>query len=469
MVPSSRPAGMPRWPKAMLPILLALGLALPASIAQAQAVQTQTSSDSLVVHAGQSRIIRFPFPIRRVAVADPGVSDFRVISSQEVYILGKALGRTTVQLWTRDGVPFTYLVDVVIDPEPLRGQILTALPDETGVEVKTAGGSLILAGTVSDDVAAQAVLKIAEGYAGIMSRQISRSGGAGANSSGQQGAPAVGVVDRMRLRDMRQVKLEVRIAEVSKSLVDRLGLNVIAGDSSGDFRWSIGSGFLGTGGGTAGLSFTSGANSVQVNLDAEAKRGQLKILAEPTIIAVSGKEANFLVGGKVFIPIPQGGNGGSGQGAITLEEREYGVGLKFTPTVHDDDRIMLAVAPEVSEISREPLRFGSGGNVSVLPSFSSSKVSTTVQLRNGQSLMIGGLLRDTSSKTVRTFPLLGDVPILGELFRSKDFAQDRSELVIIVHATLVEPDDKAPGLPSAFEEPAKAGKNESSLAGDAVR
>lgn len=469
MVPTSQPAAMSRWPKAVLPFLLALGLALPASIAQSQALQTQTSSDSLVVYAGQSRIIRFPFAIRRVAVADPGVSDFRVISGQEVYILGKGLGRTTVQLWTRDGVPFTYLVDVVIDPEPLRAQILTALPDETGVEVNTAGGSLILAGTVSDDVAAQAVLKIAEGYAGIMSRQIIRSAGSGASSSGQQSALAVSVVDRMRLRDMRQVKLEVRIAEVSKSLVDRLGLNVIAGDSSGDFRWSIGSGFLGTGGGTAGLGFTSGANSVQVNLDAEAKRGQLKILAEPTIIAVSGKEANFLVGGKVFIPIPQSGNGGTGQGAITLEEREYGVGLKFTPTVHDGDRIMLAVAPEVSEISREPLRFGSGGNVSVLPSFSSSKVSTTVQLRNGQSLMIGGLLRDTSSKTVRSFPLLGDLPILGELFRSKDFAQDRSELVIIVHASLVEPEDKAPSLPAAFDEPAKAGKTESGLTGDAVR
>ena len=469
MVLSSRPAAILRWPSAALTALLAIAVAFPLGIGWGRPAQAQTSTDSLVVYAGQSRIIRFPFPIRRVAVADPGVSDFRVISSQEVYILGKALGRTSVQLWTRDGVAFTYLVDVVIDPEPLRGQILTALPDETEVQVNAAGGSLILAGTVSDDVAAQAVLKIAAGYAGIVSRQIARSAGGSANSSGQQGDPAVGVVDRMKLRDMRQVKLEVRIAEVSKSLVDRLGLSVIAGDSTGDFRWSIGSGLLGSGGGTAGFGFTSGTNSVQVNLDAEAKRGQFKILAEPTIIAVSGKEANFLVGGKVFIPIPQSGNGGSGQGAITLEEREYGVGLKFTPTVHDGDRIMLAVSPEVSEISREPLRFGSGGNVSTLPSFSSSKVSTTVQLRNGQSLMIGGLLRDTSSKTVRSFPLLGDLPILGELFRSKDFAQDRSELVIIVHASLVEADDKAPPLPSGFDEPAKTERTESGLAGDEVR
>jgi len=130
-----------------------LALFLIAGLARSDAAQAQTSSDSIIVYAGQSRVVRFPYPIKRVAVADPGVSDFRVISAQEVYLLGKTLGRTSVQLWSRDGQSFTYLVDVVIDPEPLRGQILAALPQETGVQVNAAAGSLIVGGSASDGVA----------------------------------------------------------------------------------------------------------------------------------------------------------------------------------------------------------------------------------------------------------------------------------------------------------------------------
>lgn len=435
-----------------------LALFLIAGLARSDAARAQTSSDSIIVYAGQSRVVRFPYPIKRVAVADPGISDFRVISAQEVYLLGKTLGRTSVQLWSRDGQSFTYLVDVVIDPEPLRGQILAALPQETGVQVNAAAGTLIVGGSASDGVAAEAIRKIAKGYAGILSRQLARaeedSGSSGGGGSGQQGTAAIDVIDRITLRDMRQVKLEVRIAEVSKSLVDRLGLNVVAGEASGDLRWSIGSGFLGSGGGSASLGISTGQTAIQVDLDAEARRGQFKILAEPTIIALSGEQADFLVGGKVFIPIPQS-SGTGGTGAITLEERDYGVGLKFTPTVHDGDRITLKVAPEVSELSREPLSFGTGSSTAVLPSFTSSKVSTTVQLLDGQSLTIGGLLRDTSSKTLRSFPLLADIPILGQLFRSKDFAQDRSELVIIVRASLVDAQDTAPALPAGLGSPAE--------------
>lgn len=429
--------------------LLLLALALLIGLFRTDPAQAQTSNDSIIVHAGQSRVVRFPYPIRRVAVADASISDFRVISGQEVYLLGKTLGRTTVQLWSRDGQSFTYLVDVVIDPEPLRDQILAALPDETGIQINAAAGSLIVGGSASDGVAADAIRRIAKGYAAILSRQLSSNGSEGGGGAGQQ-ANAIDVIDRLRLRDMRQVKLEVRIAEVSKSLIDRLGLNVVAGKASGDLRWSIGSGFLGSGGGSASLGITAGKTAVQVDLDAEARRGQFKILAEPTIIALSGEEADFLVGGKVFIPIPQSGGAG-GASAITLEERDYGVGLRFTPTVHDGDRITLKVAPEVSELSREPLSFGSGDSLSVLPSFTSSKVSTTVQLIDGQSLTIGGLLRDTSSRTVRSFPLLANIPILGELFRSKDFSQDRSELVVIVRASLVDAEDSPPALPAGLD------------------
>jgi pilus assembly protein CpaC len=447
-------------------MLLGVLLAIPGS---AQPAAARGGDGSIVVNAGQSRVVQFPYDIARVAVADPSVSDFRVISGHEVYLLGKGLGRTSVQLWSRDGRSFHYFVDVVIDPEPLRGELLGAMPGEADLQISAAAASLIIGGSASDAVAADAIRRIAHGYAESLARQLQRSAGgqsAGGQSAGGQGGASQGgglqidVIDRLRVRDTRQVKLEVRIAEVSKTLVDRLGLNVVAGNASGNFRWSLGSSFLGAGSGTGGLSLTSGGTAIKVDLDAEARRGQLRILAEPTIIAISGQEAQFLVGGKVFIPIPQSG-GTAGTSAITLEERDYGVGLRFTPTVLDGERITLKVAPEVSELSREPLSFGSGANMAVLPSFTTSKVSTTVQLTNGQSLTIGGLLRNTSAETLKSFPLLGDIPLLGQLFRSKDFARDKSELVVIIRATLVEPDAASPALPPAFDSAEGSSKNSS--------
>lgn len=437
-------------PVAAAALTFGVSLALLAGAARPEAAWARGGESSIVVFAGQSRVVRFPVAISRVAVADPSISDFRVISNREVYLLGKSLGRTSVQLWSRDGQSLTYQVDVVIDPEPLKGEILSAMPREADVQVSAAAASLIIGGSASDGVAADAIRRIAHGYATSLSRQLERSNREGGGAGGAQSGATIDVIDRMRVRDTRQVKLEVRIAEVSKLLIDRLGLNVVAGNASGNLRWSIGSSFLGAGAGTAGVGLTSGNTAIQIDLDAEARRGQFRILAEPTIIAISGQEAEFLVGGKVFIPIPQsGGTGGSS--AITLEERDYGVGLRFTPTVLDGERITLKVAPEVSELSREPLSFGSGANVALLPSFTTSKVATTVQLINGQSLTIGGLLRNTTSETVKSFPLLGEIPVLGQLFRSKDFSRDQSELVVIIRASLVEPEAVAPALPAGLE------------------
>jgi pilus assembly protein CpaC len=169
-------------------------------------------------------------------------------------------------------------------------------------------------------------------------------------------------------------------------------------------------------------------------------------LAEPTIVALSGEQGTFLVGGKVFIPIPQ--SSGNGTSAITLEEREFGVGLRFIPTVLDAGRINLKVEPEVSQLSKEPINFGVGQSATLLPSFTSTKVSTTVQLRDGQSLVIGGLLRNSTVSTTKAFPFLGEIPILGALFRSNDFAKDMTELLVVVRPHLVSATDQMPQLPT---------------------
>jgi pilus assembly protein CpaC len=190
-------------------------------------------------------------------------------------------------------------------------------------------------------------------------------------------------------------------------------------------------------------------------LDAEIKRGLVKILAEPTITAISGQEGSFLAGGKIFIPVPQSSS--SGGTTIVLEEREFGVGLKFTPTVLEDGLINLRVTPEVSELSQAGTAVTtSTGQVSVLPSITTRRASTTVQLRDGESFAIGGLIKNNVTESVKAFPILGEVPILGPLFRSSAFQAERSELVFVVTPRLAKPQARILPLPTdSFIEPTR--------------
>ncbi|MCZ7559019.1 MAG: hypothetical protein M5U30_02345 [Burkholderiaceae bacterium] len=163
------------------------------------------------------------------------------------------------------------------------------------------------------------------------------------------------------------------------------------------------------------------------------------MLAEPNIVSISGQEASFLAGGKIFIPVSRT-NAATGVPTITLEEKEFGVGLKFTPTVLDGGRINLQVAPEVSELSQTGSPFTTvNGETSVLPSFTTRRAQTTVQLNDGQSFAIAGLIKNNVTETIKRFPVLGEVPVLGALFRSSEFQTDRSELMFVVTARLVKP------------------------------
>lgn len=251
------------------------------------------------------------------------------------------------------------------------------------------------------------------------------------------------VINLLQVRDMQQVLLDVRIAEVSKSLLEKLGLGVTAA-SGGDTRWRILSNFLGGGGGVLDVLFRNGN---ALTLEAEKQNGLVKVLAEPTLVAMSGQEGSFLVGGKVFIPIAQSSSAGGSN--ITLQEREFGVGLKFVPSVVDGARVNLKVATEVSEISRESVSARAAGST-LLPAFTTRRVATSVQLQDGQSLVIGGLIRNNSGANISAFPVLGELPVIGALFRSTQFSNDQTELVVVVRATLVKPQvaTDTPGEPA---------------------
>lgn len=189
-------------------------------------------------------------------------------------------------------------------------------------------------------------------------------------------------------------------------------------------------------------SRNSGASGGRrITIDAERQDGLVRILAEPTLMAVSGQEGSFLAGGKILIPVAQDDR------RVTLEEKEFGVGLRFTPTVLSGGRINLKVAPEVSELSREGVGIQAGGigGTAILPLVTTRRASTTVQLYDGQSFAIGGLIRNNQSTSGKRLPLLGDVPVLGALFRSTDFQHERTDLLFVITARLAKP--LPPGQP----------------------
>jgi pilus assembly protein CpaC len=422
--------------------------------------QTQSGSSlglvPITLRLGQAEIVKLPFHLKRVAIADPLVSDYRITGPRELYLLAKSVGKTNVLVWDSSGQNHRLVVSVVMDTQPLRDIISLSFPDEMDVVVASAGSSVILRGSASNAVSANAIKRVAEAWSADIQKQISvgQQGGGQSNNNRSSDTESnssditIGVVDLLKIRDPQQVMLEVRIAEISKSLIDTLGAKVSAGNMSGDLSWNVTSGFLGSGATLGQLLFRNSSGlMLGVDIDAERKRGSVKILAEPTLVAISGQEGSFLVGGKLLIPVAAN-TSGSSAGQITLQERPYGVGVTFLPTVLDNGRINLKVAPEISELSQSPLVFSNGGVTSIVPSFVSSSASTTVQMIAGQSLVIGGLMKNNQTETKGGVPFLSDVPMIGALFRNSRVVSEQTELVIVVRATLVDASLGKPPLPT---------------------
>jgi pilus assembly protein CpaC len=244
--------------------------------------------------------------------------------------------------------------------------------------------------------------------------------------------------------------LEVKMAEISKNLLDQLGVAFNFSRVNGGVAYSLLKGF-GVADLGGKLTFTNGDSSVTI--DAERKDTLIKVLAEPNIIAISGQEGSFLAGGQFFIPVPQGGAVAGGVGAITLEERNFGVGLRFTPTVLEDGMINLRVAPEVTELLSTTIPIGVGTS----PTLATRRVATTVQLRDGQSFAIAGLIRSNITEDIKRFPILGELPIIGALFRSSAFKDEKTELLFVVTPRLVKPLPPDYALPTdSFNQPSRS-------------
>jgi pilus assembly protein CpaC len=418
---------------------------------------------------GKASLLRLPEAIERVSVGNPLVADVTVISPREIYVLGKDLGGTNVIIWSKGGQTVIIDVKVGADPTLLEAELREMLPSETGIKVKTSADSLVLTGTVADSVKADQAVQIAQAWVRRQTRGLVAPVNAGEGKSGTTvsisesqnvlaTAAAAGprVVNLLSVRAAQQVMLEVKVAEVSKTLLDRLGVSIgqshKVGDKGVTYSLFSQSDFFNQLLGTASAA-TSIRNLAQV--DAQRDDGLIKLLAEPNLMAISGQEASFNAGGKIFIPVAR--NNDVGGVTITLEEKEFGVGVKFKPTVLEGDRINLQVASRVSEPVQNGNPFTTtNGVITVLPSFTERRAETTVQLRDGQSFMIAGLMRSDSSQTIKRFPGLGDLPIVGALFRSTQFQRDKTELMFVITPRLVQPLPDGYTLPTdSFVEPTR--------------
>ncbi|MGK5080381.1 type II and III secretion system protein family protein [Janthinobacterium sp. HLX7-2] len=397
---------------------------------------------------GKSTLRSLTRPVSQIAVNDPKVAGARMLgSSSELYIWGLAPGSTNLILWDKDHRPVIVDIEVDVDADGLQAQLAQVFPRETDVKASAAAGAIVLSGMVSDSVKASQILAMAKAFA---QRGTPESAPAGASASATPapmttpapmatpaGAASSGtsVINMLTIAAPQQVMLEVKIAEVSKTLVDQLGASIGARATSGNWTYSLLSNLLS--GNPSLVDGFNGKNGNFLTLDAQKRDGLVKVLAEPNIMAISGQEASFLAGGKIFIPVAQD----STTNKVTLEEKEFGIAVKFTPTVLEGGRINLKVAPEVSELNKDGIGITIGGTTgsAILPAFTTRRATTTVQLFDGQSFAIGGLIKNNVTTNIKALPMLGEIPVLGALFRSSDFQTDRTELVFIITPHLVKP------------------------------
>jgi pilus assembly protein CpaC len=446
------------------PIQLTIGAAnVPAAPAESGSrgptcTSAANEPEQVVLPVGKSRMISLPEPVRTRTLGNPSIVQAMLVSPQTLYLLGLDVGTTNMIMQGRSGR--CSVIDVIVgaDPAGLQATLHDLLPEARRVRVTAAADSLVLTGTVADSVQAQKILDIANAFVMRQSRSPLQApqGAPGAPmvamNGGSMGGMGLGtpgagtgqplrsprIINMMGVEAPQQVMLEVKVAEVSKTLIDQLGASANLNGSFGSWAFGLLANFLS--GGAALVTGTKANNlPFSFKIDAEKNDNLVKILAEPNLMAISGQEASFLAGGKVFIPVPQ--SNGTGGTTITLQEETFGVGLRFTPTVLENGRINLKVAPEVSELSPTGVAL-TAPNVSgatILPLITTRRASTTLQVMDGQSFAIGGLIKSSVTGSLKALPGVGELPVVGALLRSTNFQQDKSELLFVVTPRLVKP------------------------------
>ncbi|MBM6583661.1 type II and III secretion system protein family protein [Microvirga sp. BT689] len=415
----------------LITLLAALALVAPCAQAQERLLRFNKgrAAGDLTVAQGQFVTARTATDVGRLVVGNPDIANAVPLTSRSFYVLGKTEGRTNVAVYgANDELLGTANVEVGADTPDLATTIQEAIP-QANIRVETVNGRLRLSGTVPDSIALRKTLEIAEQYG------------------------SDGVINALRVTGGQQVMLEVRFIEANRTAGRELGVSWFARGSRADLRtgnFNPGSStgqsgvvsfnpLLASGGapfGTLIAQVLSGGVSADILVQALEEKGLARRLAEPNLIALSGEKASFLAGGEVPIPVAAEND------TITVTYKEYGVRLNFTPVVLDNGLINLKLEPEVSQVD-ESIRVSTGA-ISV-PGFITRRASTSIEVRDGQSFAMAGLLQSTHSKNREQIPWLGQLPIIGTLFSSSSFQEQETDLVIIVTPRLVRP--AKPGQP----------------------
>jgi pilus assembly protein CpaC len=398
-----------------LAILFAWFLLLSAPLAQdIQVDMSKGSLQRVALSISRSKTITFTQSVGEMVIADPALVEARPITDRTVYVIGKALGTTTISLFSPDKAPLGLIeIEVGVDVDDISSAIRQVAPD-ANVKVGTVNGRVRLSGTVGDKVTMQKVLDVVAQYG------------------------SDGIVNAISLPGEQQVNLEVRILEASRTAGRDLGVNFSFGTGplvvnptggTGQASENTTVGVTGTPSFATLITNIIGGGGPGFNLDviinALENKGLVRKLAEPNLTTLSGQEAHFQAGGEVPIRVADG------EGSFTIEYKKFGVQLEFVPVVLNDDRIQIRLTPEVSEI---------GGTTDAGdPIFSTRNLASTIELRDGQSFSVAGLLQATNRKVVEQVPWIGEIPVLGALFRSSSFQKSETELVVIVTPRLVRP------------------------------
>jgi pilus assembly protein CpaC len=401
-----------------------------------------TKPQKLTLAVSKSIVVRSPGLVKRVSLSAPDIADILVLSPRQIYLTGKVPGITSITFWNEvDEISAVLDLEVLPDIDRLKEKLHEMFPQEENIMVSAISSKIALSGTITSTANLSQVLELTQAYASEKDGEYQ-------------------IINFLSVGGAHQVMLEVRVSEMSRRIAKRLGINFNYIGKHGDKFGVSRIGGLTTGqtippntqlpfdvGSIATsltdpinllFNFTRNGASMMFFIDALKEKGLIKVLAEPTLITYSGKTANFLVGGEFPVPVPQSGGAGTGQTTITIEWKRFGVGLNFTPTVLNNEKINMLIEPEVSKLD-----FNSGVVIqgSTIPALDVTRVSTTVELGDGQSFAIAGLLQDDIAQTVDEHPFLGQVPILGGLFRSNQFLKNETELIIVVTPHLVKPVD----------------------------
>jgi pilus assembly protein CpaC len=426
----------------------ALAIAVPTALAPVTPAAAQSASSykptrQLSLSLGEGQMINLSKSVANVWTSNPDVADVYVNSPRQINIFGKKMGDATIIATARDGsLVYGANVHVSQNLSSVNDMLRAAMPD-SNISVTTIGQVAVINGTVaSPDDAAQAETLVTS----VLNPGI------------KPGDPLnIVPLNRLRTATPLQVTLKVRIAEVSRDLLKSIGVNLLSSDSSGGFKFGIGQGDVGATSGPGSSPFTVNPLTAGTTLGAAGKLfglnlsgaldlaetdGLVTTLAEPNLTALSGETASFLAGGEFPIPVTQGSGNGS---AVTIEYKQFGVSLAFTPIVLADGRISMRVRPEVSELSDAGAVKLGGFTV---PALTTRRAETTVELGSGQSFMLAGLLRNSNTNSIDKAPFLGDLPIIGALFRSTKFRRQETELVIVVTPYLVRPVNAQMAMPT---------------------